>query len=423
MSLIRPIRDADFDQGRDFLKRYLSRMEYNADQTRSRIQSLAQTDDFSTVPDALVKYLKSHVGFTDEMAGITNRLSTPTLRKLCSGAVALWKRRGTPVSLVNMIRLLTGRSVTYHDWFYYRTLIGDSTTPDPSSMVLGEEQSGFDINLTGGNVSVFDEFFSQVRMMDPGSLHPGQLGTDAQLLLDIANLCRPMSERIEIALLDFWDTFTDTSLSLWKNGLGVGALVSGNIATILAAGGGTPNLRQITFDTFGTPIWDVYTEYVAGMKIMFNAAGAVTFNMLQDNNGLLQVVIQATADGRNGQISIPHIKEYVNGEDAGSFGAFNTFIKAGVWYTFRIWVRGGDGNGNFAVRCTLDGNLICDVTGNVNAIVPDPSDAPRHGNWSFTNNGAGTVQITDVETWRTPKMRLATVGPTGYSFTDNYLLG
>lgn len=423
MSLIRPIRDGDFDQGRDFLKRYLSRMEFNADQTKTRIQSLEQTDNFATVQDALVKFLKSHVGFTSELDNITNRLSTATLKKLCSGAVALWKRRGTPVSLVNMIRLLTGRSVTYRDWFYYRVLIGDSAAPDPNSMILGEEQSGFDINLGGGSVSVFDEFYSQIRMMDPGIPSFGSAGTDAQLLLDIANLCRPVSERIEIALLDFWDTFADGSLSRWQPNLGLNASVANGIATVPPGAGGAPNLRQIRFDGAGLPIWDDYTEYVVGMKIKFSGTGPVSFTLLQDNLGSIQVAIQATLDGRGGTISIPHVIDFANGEDGGAFGAFGTIIKFGVWYTFRIWVRGGDGAGNFGVRCTLDGNLLCEVYANLNSFIVDPSDAPRHGTWSFFNASGGDVQITNVETWRTPRMRFATIGPSGYSYTDNYLTG
>lgn len=125
MSLIRPIRDADSDQGRDLIRRVMSRMEYQADQTRTRINTLTDTDNFSKLRSDLVTFLRYHVGFTSELDNIVSRLSTATLTKLCTGAVQMWVRRGSPSSMKDMIRLLTGRNATYLDWFYFRALLAD----------------------------------------------------------------------------------------------------------------------------------------------------------------------------------------------------------------------------------------------------------------------------------------------------------
>jgi phage tail-like protein len=193
--LIKPVRDAD--KSTLLLKRLLRGASALFKQRLDSIRSLAQLDDPATVRADLLQYLKHSVGFTNDLNYITDGLSENALRRLISLAVPLWNKRGTPEGVEEWVRLLTGRSVEITDWFNFRLLLDEAT--------FGV--AGSDVWMIGGEVTDFDEFTSHVRVMDRGTL-------DRALLLRLVNLARPVSERIEVAVVDFLDTF-DLSRDLW----------------------------------------------------------------------------------------------------------------------------------------------------------------------------------------------------------------
>ena len=213
-ALIKPVRDADRDLGvadpdegaRDMLDRYLIGPQTIHERTRATILSLKQQVDPIQTRADLLQYLKDIVGFTLELDHVTSRLSETQLRRLIRVAVALWKQRYTKRGLVNAIRILTGRTPYVTDWFGFRFLLGEAQ--------IGEEQlvAGGDSWIIGGATTDYDEFWSNIRVMDDGSL-------DELLLIDICRLMRGGSERMEVFLSDFIERF-DADKVRW-NQIGV----------------------------------------------------------------------------------------------------------------------------------------------------------------------------------------------------------
>lgn len=209
-ALIRPIREADFKDGNEFLRRFYIGIQDNHNTVADLIASVWDIHDPETCPAELLQYLKDIVGFDSNFDYLTSQLSTIDLRKLIKLAVPFWKERFSELGIVNAIRLLTGRSAVLYNWFHWRSILGE--------VFLSEEQQGYDFWLIGGIVSHFGENYSQVRMMDAGSL-------DEQLVLDLVSLERVSSERIEVALVDFLDQF-DLDRSKWETLTGTPASIT-----------------------------------------------------------------------------------------------------------------------------------------------------------------------------------------------------
>ena len=150
-SLILPLRQADEAVGRELLKRYLIGPQTIHDQTEADILLLLDQLDPRLTREDLLQYLKDIVGFTPELASITDRLTTDQLRRLIKVAVPLWNQRHTARGVINAIRFFTGRPVTLHDWFYFRWLIGET--------MLGEDQlvTGGDSWIIGGVTSPMNQ--------------------------------------------------------------------------------------------------------------------------------------------------------------------------------------------------------------------------------------------------------------------------
>jgi len=210
--LIRPIRDQDRDAGGLFLKRYLERPQYWRDWVEARIQALPNLINPELCPDDLLDYLAAIVGFTSRYSAILDRLSPSTKRKLILAAAALWKRLYTELGAEVAIRLLTGKTPYIRNWFDFRVIVGET--------ILGEEQIGFDFWIIGDAITRFDEYTSQIRVMDDGNL-------DEELLLRVLEIMRPLSERFEVSLVDFMDQFNE--------GRGKWTTLSGAPATITTA--------------------------------------------------------------------------------------------------------------------------------------------------------------------------------------------
>ena len=414
-NLIRPVREADASDGGNHLRRYLQGpqsisdlFQYLVRGTEARGVVVPDLIDFAEPPEFglwptpaslppglireidparcrsdLLQYLKDHVGFTRELDSITSRLSIADLRRLIAVAVALWKQRHTERGLLNVIRFLTGRDAVFTNWFGFRWLLGET--------LLGEEQlvAGGDSWIIGGDVSVYDEFFSNLRVMDDGTL-------DELLLIDLVRLMRPMSERIEVFLLDFLDTF-DLDLSRWT-------VVTGAPPTIVDGemvipNGGTEEAVVPIFT--GTP--SAQTNYI--LITLFRTIGVANRFFARwyiEDPG--QDYFEFTVDpNQSGGGSVLTLQRFVGGVATHTIGlnpvAFS--IIDGANYKLRLETINLVGP-LVQVKVYIDNNLAFDET--------FPSGPPGFGNFQFGAFGTGAGAVVDnVESWRSPA-RFATVG-------------
>jgi len=383
-ALIEPIREADAAEGNDFLKRFLQRPQERADADRQAIFDLALTDSPITTVDRpavsalqLLQFLKWIVGWTDERAlkAITDRLDEADLRKLITLSVAFWQQRSTEIGLVNAIRLLTGRRALILNWFYYRTIVGET--------IIGEEQLGYDMWIIGGVVTRFDEYTSTVRLMDDGTL-------DEQLLLDLIELSRATDERIELVVVDFLDIF-DAERTLWNN---IAAPVSEIDPVgkwfVIQAGAIEEPIVTVAAATLFTSI-----VLIQKAQIKFVSDTVVIRFFHQDANNYYELEAGAT-----------WILRRVMG---GSPTTLSTFAPpapflANVWYKIRIQcVRTGTAN---AIRLYMDGMLA--------AVFSEVITAPAYGFFRYATGAANTddILIDNVEFFRAPG-RWAIIEPSG----------
>jgi len=202
-AVIKPLRDADSSK---LLERYLTGPQAIHDQAEAAILTLRDQIKPELVSEELLQYLMPLVGFTSELRNITDRLSVDQLRRLAKLAVPLWNQRHTEAGMINAIRLLTGRVAVFSDWFRYRSILGEVTLTDDQLV------DGGDFWIIGGSISTYDEYWSNIRVMDDGTL-------DELLLLDVIKLMRPLDERFEVFIDDFLDTF-DAVLDKWTPGSG-----------------------------------------------------------------------------------------------------------------------------------------------------------------------------------------------------------
>jgi len=163
-----------------------------------RIEVVQGTDGRTTLDYAL--WL---VGFTDDLEQVVSQLSDAQKRLLLRSAAALWKAKGLPRGWMRWIRLLTGRCAWYADYFHWRhlldeDLIGETSCLDPfePAFPAGEDYGAYESDLV---------------VEDPQD-------TDVQqLIVDLVDLTRPLSERIRVRwpdVLEIWDR--DAVLSRWE---------------------------------------------------------------------------------------------------------------------------------------------------------------------------------------------------------------
>lgn len=388
-SLIKPIRDLDRGEGGLFVKRFLERPQKWVDDTAERIHGLSETDDPATIREDLLKYLKDHVGLTIELSSIVDRLSTENLRKLITLAVPLWSKKGTSDGLETIVRLLTGRTPVYFDWFYFRNVLAETQ--------IGEDLLGNDNWIIGGEVSLNDEFTSHLRLMDDGTL-------DEQLLLDLLSLFRPTGERLEVALLDHLDQF-DQNLDRWTTATGYsspGTLDADNKEMVLAAGQG---MRPI-IPRFPTPAeqFDVAVSYKFKLD---SATSEHVFDVcfIDANNKLTWTLKSGSPEFT--------LELWVGGVliGSGTLAANPYFdIIPDVWYALRIETFNDVTYGTI-MRLFLDG---CNIFGDL------PTD-PFNGTVQLGSKaGGGEVRIDNFEA-HCGKLRFATIGPDGPVVTDNFI--
>jgi hypothetical protein len=285
-SLIRPIREADQKDGQEFLKRFYIGIQAQHNTIANLIASAWDNQDATTCPADLLIYLKDIVGWDAKYDYITDGLTTSDLRKLIRVGIPFWKRRFSAKGLTDIIRFITGRSAIYYDWFYWRAILGET--------FLSEEQLGYDFWLIGGDHSYQDEHFSQLRLMDDGTL-------DRQMVLDLAALQRPASERLEVALVDFLDQF-DLARDKWVTLSGTAASITTDKTLDIPAGtmeqasvvdhSDTVFLHRFKLDVGAILVTHFYVEDWAGGDY-YRAEVSKDFFRLTRWNGGSPVVIAA----------------------------------------------------------------------------------------------------------------------------------
>lgn len=381
--LIKPIRDADKRDGGELLRRFLRRGSKLFKRRLDMIRSLATLDSPAAVRADLLQYQKNTVGFTSDLDHITAGIDTNSLRRLVSLAVPLWNKRGTSEGLVEWIRLLTGRAVQITDWFAFRWLLDENGT--------GLQDA--DTWLIGGELTPLDEFTSHLRVMDRGTL-------DRQLLLQLVGLSRLLSERIEIAIVDFLDLFEENR-GLWSNIDGPpGYIASGRF--MLPPGAVEEASVVITDDAGQVVDSSLYgAQHTSQHIFQLGAAGDAHVVTWAYREGRPALVVTVTA----GSLSI-------GWTGSSPIGTLPVAVFSGLDYRLRI-DHDYEG-GSLQVKVYLDEARVVWIT-------PSVGSAPT-GTFRLSAPGSntGTTQVDQVELFRHP-LRFAEVKPGQTDTSANFL--
>lgn len=208
--LQRALREADEKGGTGILQRYLSRMEEQLARHAQKVWRLPRLVDPAKVPAQVLEHLRAHVGFgpgSGQPEQVWAHLDTAAKRKLISVAVQYWRRRGRRDALESSIAFLAAKArPAVDDWFWTRWLVDE--------VLLGVEGG------PGSDpwVSLYDPLGAggadgyagvSIRVPDFG-------GLDRQLVLELCQLARPLSEQYDVAFVDWLDTMKDGKLGHWS---------------------------------------------------------------------------------------------------------------------------------------------------------------------------------------------------------------
>jgi phage tail-like protein len=396
-SLIKPLRENDTTE---LLRRYLVGPQAIHDQAEETILSLLDQIKPDLVRDDLLQYLLPIVGFTTELRSITDRLDEDQLRKLVTLAVPMWNERHTVSGLINAIRLLTGRTAFVSTWFAYRAVLGE--------FALTEEQltTGGDFWIIGGNTSNYDENWSNIRLMDDGTL-------DELLLIDICRLMRPMGERFEVFLDDFLDRF-DSELDKWTIHAGDASIVDG----VMFLSAAIPVVVEPTIPIITDQSENKDYNIVAKFKLDAGTGRFVTRWYCSDVSGgtCFELAIQAASPRVAYTMYVAGVATNLEQTDAFE-------IYEDVWYKLRIsTVNVGS---DVEHRIVIDNNLMFD---NGDAKYTDTTPGTASSGFYLFKATGGHVYLDNVESWRNPgRFALIEIGtpsePRGaVTMTDNFVL-
>jgi hypothetical protein len=208
--LTKGLRDADAESA-FLIKRLLARPRELLQRIQQKLWRTPHLIDYRHTPNAMLDLLRWHVAFGDGQGAATRvakGLAFDDLRRLIKIAAQFWAKRGRRGVLEDTIRVFaSGIRPQIDDWFYLRALIGE--------VLIGvEETPGSDFWAlftpeTAPTPGEDDSFFTVVRVADLGDLN-------RSLVEDLVDLQRQVNERIEIAYVDFLDTFLDERLGHWE---------------------------------------------------------------------------------------------------------------------------------------------------------------------------------------------------------------
>lgn len=327
-AIISSIRDADQRDGKQFLQRYLQRPEEWRKIVLKKIAAVWDVWDPVTCPADLLIYLKDIVGWDSEFDYLTQGLSEADLRKLIALGIPLWKERFSEVGIRNVIRLLTGRSIGIVNWFDWRAIVGET--------LLTEEQVGYDFWVIGGLVSRFDEYYSQIRVMDDGTL-------DRQLLLDLVGIERVSSERIEVGIVDFLDHFEGIR-DLWETKDGTPAEITSDLVFSIPSG---TNEEGLSGDR---------ADYVLVSKFKLDTDASFLSHFYVedwDNETFYQWKISK---------NFAELTRFVSGTPVVLDTPTLSFpIMEDLWYKLRVSCVEEGGSGDKRIKTYVDGNLISSI--------------------------------------------------------------
>jgi phage tail-like protein len=312
--LIEGIRQEDQQNGALFVKRYLEGPQLIWGQIQGSIFGLKTLWDINEIADDYLVFLKHIVGWTSELDHITNALDADTLRRLIASSAALWKERGTEDALSNVVSLVVGARSRIWNWFDFRWITDETG--------LGHEHDGRD----PWTISIDDNVTINFRIVDDGALN-------RQLVRDLANLMRPLNERVEITYLRFLDLFSvDDDNSQWIGAEGVNTTldVASGVATLTADPGAGYAMAMVSpaVPVAGSPVWQ---NYVVTARIKGRGEWGLAFG-IQASNPLDRY--QVRFNFATGEILI----DYVSG---GSIIASLTSIGVvpvveDMWYSVRV---------------------------------------------------------------------------------------
>lgn len=220
----RVIREADQNEGGQFLERFLSGYQTIFELSTRMANSLVDMYNLDKLADALVAYLGRITGWDKRLeTQIPERLDTAKKRILFSESYLIWRQRSSDDAIEDFLALVTGARCAVKTWFDLRIIEGES--------YIGEDGEGTDTWLL--DPDGVDPYEFNVRIVDDGSL-------DRELTYYAVRLMRPSGERVLITYLDFLDTFSDEDdNSQWTEEAGTlnvssgsGVLSSGGVAAI-----------------------------------------------------------------------------------------------------------------------------------------------------------------------------------------------
>lgn len=383
--LILPLRQVDETAGGLLLQRFLdASVGQNAglvgpqqafERTEQIIQVLLDQVVPSKVRSNLLHHLLAIVGFTSELRGITDRLSEQQLRRLVKLAVPLWNQRHTELGIVNAVRLMTGRTAHLTNWFRYRWILEEN--------VIGENTW-----MIGGTSTPYDEYWTNIRIMDDGSL-------DETLLIEILRLERAMSERLEILLVDFLDKY-ERDLNSWDIE-GVAPTVADGVLTIPDETTITPIIPVLTSSS-------QHAGYVVATKFRFETGAALRIRWHVD--AIDQDWYELEISMVSPKIAL---KRVIGGVETVllSHEAPDIDLVEDVFYALRIQVQ-TIGNDRL-IRCFIDDIPVVPDGSFDDYIDTPPGAALPYGIWNLQASG-GSVVIDNTESWRfVPEPRLATI--------------
>jgi hypothetical protein len=373
--LIEPIRIADRLEGELFVKRLFTGPQAAWEQTHTSIFHLKTLWSVTEIADKFLPYLKNIVGWTKELDYITNALDSRTLRRLIAASVPLWKERGPEDTLINVMRLITGSRLRLWNWFDFRFVMDETA--------LGHEQEGRDpwlIELPGA--PSYDERRMNLRIVDDLN-NP----LDRDLVKNIVNLMRPISERIEVSYLTFLDLFNvagdNFQWTMDAGGTDVDILVEdGNLKLL----DNTQEQRVVVTGVEGADDW---ADYVVGLRMKQTGGHAGLLFYFADSNNYYRVTINP-ATGSFGRLRLTKVVAGVaTGITTYNFTAVEQIFES-VFYMIRVEVI-PDGAAN-RIRVFIDGDMKINTTDN----------AHSKGKVGIMHVSGATVEASEVELWLNP---------------------
>lgn len=385
-ALIQPLRQLDESK---LLERFLVGPQAVFERTEQDILTLLNQIKPAKARADVLQWLKAIVGFTIELRSITDRLTEQQLRRLVQLAVPLWKQRETERGIVNAVRLLTGRSAYITNWFGFRNILGETAITEDQLI------DGGDNWIIGGSITTYDEFWTNIRIMDDGTL-------DELLLVDIIRLMRPLSERVEIFLDDFLDRF-DSELDKW---------------TFTAGSAGLPTIGWPIVGQIGAALKLLDGAYAKPVvPILPNNAAHVNYNIVAKFHLVspTTLVVRFYDNGndryelelRGDSVNNVQLSRYTGGAPTTMVLMTSPIIHNADWHKLRIGVV--TNGANREIKIFIDSTKIIPTVGD--ALIDSSGVPPSSGPYQFGTLGSTDQELylDNVESWRNPG-RYATIG-------------